>query len=264
MTFELVDIGVNLTDRAFSEDLKKVIEDAAQHHTTKLIVTGTSLKESSQAIELCQHFPSQTYCTVGVHPHNAKEWTDSHFQQLQKLSLEPAVVAIGETGLDFNRNFSPPLQQLFAFEQQLRLAAETGRPLFLHERDAHEEQIKLLRQYQNHISGGVIHCFTGSQQELDNYLELDLYIGITGWICDERRGLHLQELVHKIPKSRLLIETDSPYLLPRTLRPKPKSRRNEPKYLAHINQYISQLLNIEESELAIQTTLNAKALFGLN
>src|SRR5690606_9889314 len=117
-------------------------------------------------------------------------------------------VAIGETGLDFNRNLSPPDIQKAVFEQQLHIAADTGLPLFLHERDALEDQLELLKRYRDRISGGVAHCFTGTAEALRAYLKLDLYIGITGWICDERRGTHLRELVKEIPLNRLLLETD--------------------------------------------------------
>ncbi len=264
MNTELVDIGVNLTDRAFASDLDEVLARSRDAGVNKMIVTGTDLEESQQAIELCQRHGPGLWCTAGVHPHHAKEWTDSYYRQLKALLQDPLVVAVGETGLDFNRNFSPPDQQLFAFEQQLKLAAETGMPLFLHERDAHGEQLKLLQQYRPHISSGVIHCFTGNREELENYLELDLYVGITGWVCDERRGLHLQELIHLIPPDRLLLETDCPYLLPRTLRPKPKSRRNEPQHLAHINEQIAQILKVEADTLAKQTSANATKLFQLD
>ncbi|WP_411267960.1 TatD family hydrolase [Ketobacter sp.] len=260
---ELVDIGVNLTDKAFANDLDQVLVEARQAGVNQLIVTGTNLQESRQAVALCRQHGPGLWCTAGVHPHNAKEWSDRHYQALKALLEDPLVVAMGETGLDFNRNFSPPQQQLFAFEEQLKLAAETGMPLFLHERDAHEAQLKLLQQYRSQLHGGVIHCFTGSAEELDHYLELDLYVGITGWICDERRGLHLQELIHRIPPQRLLLETDSPYLLPRTLRPKPKSRRNEPRHLAHITEQIAPMLGTDPTSLAAQTTRNAATLFKL-
>lgn len=264
MSIELVDIGVNLTDHAFANDRQEVIARASASGVTSLIITGTNLEESQQALELCRQQGSQganLWCTAGVHPHNAKQWSLQYTAELRALAMEPWVVAIGETGLDFNRNFSPPEQQLFAFEEQLKLAAEVGLPLFLHERDAHTEQLRLLQQYRPQLPGGVVHCFTGTEDELERYLELDLYIGITGWICDERRGLHLQELIRLIPQDRLLLETDSPYLLPRTLRPKPKSRRNEPHYLSHINQQIAGMLGIGETELAAQTSRNARALF---
>jgi len=270
-TSELVDIGVNLTDHAFAADLQAVLQRAHHAGVSRLVVTGTNLAESSAAIALCeqqsqqqiQHQLPGLWCTTGVHPHHAKDWQPHYAAELQRLAENPAVVAIGETGLDFNRNFSTPDQQLFAFEQQLQLAANTGLPLFLHERDAHAEQIRLLRQYHNHLSGGVIHCFTGNREELENYLELGLYVGITGWILDERRGLQLQELIHLIPQDKLLLETDCPYLLPRTLRPKPKSRRNEPMYLAHINAQIAALLELDAATLAAQTSANARRLFGL-
>ena len=264
---ELVDIGVNLTDRAFASDLDEVLARSQAAGVNRLIVTGTNLAESRQALDLCQQLNQQSgselWCTAGVHPHNAKEWSDDHYTKLKALLQEPNVVAVGETGLDFNRNFSPPEQQLFAFEEQLKLAAETAMPLFLHERDAHKEQLRLLKQYRDQLSGGVIHCFTGSREELENYLALDLYVGITGWICDERRGTHLQELIHLIPSDRLLLETDCPYLLPRTLRPKPKSRRNEPQYLAHITEQIALMLKTDAESLAHQTSNNAATLFKL-
>lgn len=264
MQTHLVDIGVNLTDRAFSNDLEEVLSRARESGVGTMIVTGTDLEESQQAVELCQQHSPGLWCTAGVHPHNAKEWTQEHRQALLTVAANPQVVAIGETGLDFNRNFSPPEQQLFAFEQQLLLAEATGLPVFLHERDAHHEQLKLLRHYRSALPGGVIHCFTGNREELENYLALDLYVGITGWICDERRGLHLQELIHLIPQDRLLLETDCPYLLPRTLRPKPKSRRNEPANLTHINDQVANFLGIDADRLAQQTTENAARLFNLN
>lgn len=264
MPEHLVDIGVNLTDRAFHNDLDQVIARAHEPGVGTMIVTGTNLSESQQAIALCQRHGPGLWCTAGVHPHHAKEWTDQHRQAITSLASDPHVVAIGETGLDFNRNFSAPEQQRFAFEQQLILAGETGLPVFLHERDAHREQLQLLKRYRSTLKGGVIHCFTGTREELENYLELDLYVGITGWICDERRGLHLQELIHLIPEDRLLLETDCPYLLPRTLRPKPKSRRNEPAFLAHIHEQIANLLQADPTSLARKTTSNAKRLFALS
>ena len=182
---------------------------------------------------------------------------------LADLARKPEVVAIGETGLDYNRNLSPPDVQRQVFKTQLELAADTGLPLFLHERDALEDQVSLLGAYRDRISGGVAHCFTGTEEALRAYLELDLYIGITGWICDERRGTHLRELVKQIPLDRLLLETDGPYLLPRDLQPKPKSRRNEPKYLPHITRTVADCIGIDEAELSAATTENARRLFRL-
>lgn len=261
MTSELVDIGANLTDRSFAQDLDQVVLNAREAGVRHFLVTGTNLPESRQAADLCTHYPDSMYSTAGIHPHHAKEWDNQHYPSLKQLASLPQVLAIGETGLDYNRDFSPQDQQRAAFEQQLQLASETGLPLFLHERDAHDDQIAMLRAAHSTLHGGVIHCFTGQEQALENYLELDLYVGITGWICDERRGLHLRELVKRIPAERLLLETDCPYLLPRTLKPKPKSRRNEPCYLPHIAEQVAGLLGVSPEQLAHQTTVNAKRLF---
>ncbi len=263
MHTHLVDIGVNLTDKAFHNDLSEVVQDAISQDVRTLILTGTRLDELEQAIQICKQHPNHCYCTAGIHPHYAKNWTETYYKQLKALANHPKVVAIGETGLDFNRNFSSPEQQIHVFEQQLRLAAELQMPLFLHERDAHEEQLKLLKEYRQQVPSGVAHCFTGTENEMNNYLELDLYIGITGWVCDERRGLHLQKLVKDIPLDRLLLETDAPYLLPRTLKRKPKSRRNVPANLRHICDQVANLLDMQPEQLAKATTDNAKRLFNI-
>lgn len=262
-TAQLIDIGVNLTDSAFSKDRDKVIEAAQQCGVTRMIITGTTLEESEQALELCMQHPDILRCTVGVHPHYSSSYDSTARQQLTAFAKEEAVVAIGETGLDFNRNFSTPEQQIHAFEQQLELACETGLPLFLHERDAHQKQLEMLRSHRDHFSRAVAHCFTGSRKELYNYLDLDLYIGITGWICDERRGIELQQLIKEIPADRLMLETDAPYLIPRDMRPKPKSRRNLPQYLPHILNKAAQLTGKEDQQLAQEVLKNSCYFFNL-
>jgi len=262
-TLNLVDIGINLTDTAFAADCADVVTQARSAGVSTLIITGTDLKNSQKALKLSRQWGPGLYCTAGVHPHYAKYWAERHQAALTELARQPELVAIGETGLDHNRTLSPPEDQRRVFGAQLELALETGLPLFLHERDALADQVALLRKYREHISGGVAHCFTGTEEALKEYLTLDLYIGITGWICDERRGTHLRELVRDIPLNRLLLETDGPYLLPRDLRPKPKSRRNEPKYLPHITQVVADCIGIGMEELAAVTTENARRLFQL-
>ena len=263
MSVSLVDIGINLTDLAFKPDCADVIERARQAGVSTLIITGTDLASSQHALRLCNKVGAGLFCTAGVHPHYAKEWTDDYHEQLLELTRHDQVIAIGETGLDYNRNLSPPDVQRRVFEAQLGLAASTGLPLFLHERDAAEDQLTLLRRYRDRIAGGVVHCFTGSADVMQQYLALDLYIGITGWICDERRGLELRDQVKDIPLNRLLLETDGPYLLPRDLNPKPKSRRNEPMYLPHIAAAVAGCMGIDVAELAAATTQNAQQLFNL-
>src|SRR5699024_867619 len=154
--------------------------------------------------------------------------------RFRALAAHPEVVAIGETGLDFFRDFSPRPQQEAAFRAQLELAAELDMPVFLHQREAHARFLPILRDHLSALPAAVVHCFTGTDTELDAYLDAGCHIGITGWICDERRGHHLRDLVARVPAGRLMIETDAPYLLPRDLRPKPRSRRNDPMHLAHV------------------------------
>lgn len=147
---------------------------------------------------------------------------------LRRLAENDRVVAIGECGLDFNRNFSAPEQQEYAFNAQLALAAELSLPVYLHCREAHERFIAILAPWLPQLPASVLHCFTGTREELEACLAMGLSIGITGWVCDERRGQALRELMPLIPAERLLLETDAPWLLPRDMHPRPASRRNEP------------------------------------
>jgi TatD DNase family protein len=259
----LVDIGANLTAEAFKNDVHQVIAEGHQAGVTRMILTGSDVADSQAAAELANSYPRQLWSTAGIHPHMAKSFDETSISTLRQLLTLPQVVAVGETGLDYNRNFSEPAQQRASFEAHLQLAAETGMPMFLHQRDAHEDFMALLSAYRSKLKQVVVHCFTGEENELDDYLALDCHIGITGWICDERRGHHLRDFVAKIPADRLMIETDAPYLLPRDLKPKPKSRRNEPKYLPHICEVIAEFRTESASELAALTTATAAAFFRL-
>lgn len=259
----LIDIGVNLTNDRFHGKHNEIIEQATEANVLTQIVTGTSLSSSDEALKLCEQFPYQLRSTVGIHPHDASEFTPKTLGHLKDLLQHPMCVAVGETGLDFNRNFSTPQEQEKAFEAQLELAIEYQKPLFMHERDAFERQHEILKSYRDHIADGVIHCFTGNQKALFGYLDLDLYIGITGWVCDERRGTELQGLVHNIPPDRLMIETDAPYLLPRNMNKKPKDRSNRPAFLPWVLKELSQQMAISELDLAHKTSDNARRFFRL-
>ena len=261
-----IDIGANLTNDRFSDDFEGVLERAEAANLSHIVVTGTSLAESEKAIVLAQKYPEFLRCTAGIHPHDAKTFNSASYGALLDMSKETCVVAIGEAGLDFNRNFSTPAQQVHAFEQQIELAVETGLPLFLHERDAHDKQWEMLRHYRDDFSQAVIHCFTGSKREAFRYLDLDLSIGITGWICDERRGIELQQLVGGIPLEKLMIETDAPYLMPR-VKPRPALRsksRNEPCTLPFVLSELAKHRPENEEDIAKQTTINATQFFGLD
>ncbi|HTO20083.1 MAG TPA: TatD family hydrolase [Pseudomonas sp.] len=262
----LIDIGVNLTHPSLAADLDGVLERARQAGVAQLMATGTSLAESEQALRLCEeHDPDggRLFCTAGVHPHDASQWQDDHRRQLQALLRHSRVRAVGECGLDFNRDFSPRPVQEKVFAAQLELAAELGMPAFLHEREADQRLLAILRDFRDHLPAAVVHCFTGERRALYAYLDLDLHIGITGWICDERRGTHLQELVRDIPAGRLMLESDAPYLLPRTLRPKPKSGHNEPAYLGEVLAMVARQRGETPEAVAAHTSACARAFFGL-
>jgi len=262
MRSALIDIGLNLTHDSFDPDRDAVMARAAAVGVEHMLITGSSLASSRAAIELAQRYPTRLRATAGVHPHHATEFTDRDLPELRQLLSQPEVIASGECGLDYFRNYSSHADQERALHLQLELACELRKPLFLHQRDAHAAFVAILSEYLPRIAGGVAHCFTGELTEARAYLDMGLYIGVTGWICDERRGLHLREVVRHIPLDRLLIETDAPYLLPRDLQPKPKSRRNEPAYLPHILAAIAAARGDDVTTLASASTANARTLFG--
>jgi TatD DNase family protein len=258
-----IDIGVNLCDKSFAKDLPEVMARAREAGVQHMVVTGTTVLGSQNSRALAAQHPGLLSSTAGVHPHHAKDCDDATLDSLRDLASHPEVVAIGECGLDYNRNFSPPDVQRRWFEAQVELACELDMPLFLHERDALDDQVAILRRHRDKFSRAVIHCFTGDEEALRAYLDLDLHIGITGWICDERRGHHLHELVDTIPLDRLMIETDAPYLMPRTIRPRPKTRRNEPANLGYVLSTLADCLNMPEEEVAAATTATAMKFFSL-
>jgi len=258
-----IDIGANLTHDSFDRDRDAVIERARRHQVVQMIVTGASVAGSAAAIELAHRHPGTLFATAGIHPHHAAQLTAADLPALRQLLTQPQVVAAGECGLDYYRNLSPREAQLRAFEWQLQLADESGKPVFLHQRDAHEDFIAVLREHRRKLAGAVAHCFTAAAGELEDYLALELSIGITGWLCDERRGAHLQALVPRIPADRLMLETDAPYLLPRDLKPKPRSRRNEPMYLPHVAAALAAARGESLEQCAAYASANARAFFAL-
>ena len=257
----LFDIGANLTHDAFDADRQAVLERAKTAGVAAMVVTGSSLPCSLEALDLAQTYPELLRCTAGIHPHHAAEQGPAQLDELARLWTAPEVVAIGETGLDFFRDFSPHATQERIFEWHLEQAARHRLPLFLHEREAHARFLPMIRAARDALTDAVVHCFTGDRTALYAYLDLDLYIGITGWICDERRGRHLQDLVRDIPSERLMIETDCPYLLPRDLRPRPRDGRNEPAFLPHVLTAVACARGEDSAALAEQTTANARRFF---
>ena len=259
----LTDIGANLASNQFKGDRSAVIERARAAGVERIIITGSDVEGSGMASELAQE-DAQMWSTAGVHPHNATGLDGAGLGTIANLLSRPEVVAVGECGLDYNRNYSPREDQLAAFSAQIQLAAGSGLPLFLHERDAHDDFIAVLKNAWSKLPGGaVVHCFTSGPREAEAYLELGCHLGITGWVCDERRGDALREAVPSIPSERLMLETDAPYLLPRTIQPKPNTRRNEPMHLPWVVREVASLRGEEPEEVVKNSTETAARFFRL-
>jgi len=238
----MIDIGLNLTHASLQHDLDDVLERAKAAGVSGYILTGSSVDNLESTIALAEKLEN-TWCTSGIHPHHASTYDANMDALIRDCVKHPKVKAIGETGLDYNRNFSPRDDQIKSFEYHIEIASDVGLPMFLHERDASEDMTAILKTHRNDLSSAVIHCFTGEKKTLYDYLDLDLHIGITGWICDERRGYHLHEFVKDIPLDRLMIETDAPYLTPRNLpkdEKKRMARRNEPCALPYVLKMIAE------------------------
>lgn len=266
----MIDIGANLAHDSFDNDLSEVLVRAQQAGVEKIILTGSSRDSALKAAELARQHPGFLYATAGLHPHHANEWSDELAQTFRELAAQPQVVSLGECGLDYFRDLCPRAQQRDTFIAQLELAAELHKPLFLHQRDAHEDFLSILREYRSRLGAVVVHCFTDTHAALKDYVALDCHIGITGWICDERRGTHLIESVRDVPDDRLLIETDSPYLMPRIVpnsvlkRPSGQNwRRNEPCFLPYIAQTVASAREQTLEHVARITTRNAEHFFSL-
>lgn len=252
------DAGVNLFSPQFAGQEAAIVVEAQAAGIERLLLISSELAESQRNLRFCQQY-ANCYTTAGVHPHQAAQVSSNWLPSLQQLALQPGVVAIGECGLDFNRDFSPRQQQQQVFAEQLQLAKQLDKAVYLHERDAFATQLAMLNEQQ--ISYGIAHCFTGDRSQLQAYLDLGLYIGITGWLCDERRGQALQQAIHYIPADRLILETDAPYLVPRTVRPRPK--RNTPALLPAIAAEVARLTGRELTDIAAQTYANSCRLFQL-
>ena len=259
----MIDIGANLAHESFADDLDAVLERAGAAGVEQIIVTGSCMDSSRQALALATRHPGHLFATAGLHPHHASEYGAEHQVLFGELLGNPLVVAGGECGLDYFRDLSPRADQRRAFEAQLQLAIAAGKPVFLHQRDAHADFLPILREYRPQLVNAVVHCFTDTAEAMAEYLALDCHIGITGWICDERRGAQLLEAAAQIPAQRLMIETDSPYLLPRNIRPRPKHRRNEPAYLPYVVEQLAAATGRRVQAIRQSSSATAKAFFRL-
>lgn len=254
---QYIDIGANLTSKQFTF-IPPLLNDAQKNGVQKIIITGTNLKNSERAIFLTKKYPwYPLFSTVGIHPHDAKSFTDNTPNELKKLLSDPKVAAVGECGLDYNRMFSPKDMQIKCFRAHLDLAVELDKPLFLHERDAVDDFYNILLEYKGKVKG-VVHCFSGNKETVQKYLDLGMFIGITGWICDDRRNKDLVEALPVIPLDKMMVETDSPFLSPFP------RQTNVPANVKYIVAKIAKVLNKDETELATQFYNNTTSFFSLN
>ncbi len=258
---KLIDIGVNFHSKQLKGMAAELIERAKAAGVGGILATGTSWESSCTELTLAHQYPGYLYSTAGVHPHSADDWTDAMRAALLTLLADPVCVAVGETGLDYNRNFSTPVNQRRAFTAQLEMAAAVRKPLFLHCRDAFDDFYPMVRDAVAAGAHGVVHCFTGSQEEAEAFAELGLDIGVTGWVTDLARGQALREAVKTIPLDRLHLETDAPYLGPKNA----KKRRpyNEPANLVWVARAIAELRGVDEAAVVQACTRNSARLFGL-
>jgi TatD DNase family protein len=260
---EFFDIACNLTHESIMPNIDDVITEAKLVNVNKLGLISAELEDFSKIATLVKTYPNELAPTYGVHPHHASQLSGFTKNEFFRLVSKYNPNVIGEIGLDYFRNISTPEEQMHAFEIQLQASIDLELPVFLHQRDSHDDFLKILRNYHSELSSLVVHCFTGTQRELDEYLELGSYIGLTGWICDERRNQELRASIKNIPLEKLMIETDAPYLIPRNLKPRPRKNINLPKYLPHIAAEISSLTNYSISEIATETYNNAIKFFNL-
>lgn len=258
-----IDIGANLTSNQFRSDLSEVMTRARAEGVARMVVTGTDAEGTREALALAREHDG-LWSTAGVHPHHASDVDGAVLEQLAEAAAADEVVAIGECGLDFNRNYSPREDQIAAFEAQLELGARNGLPLFLHQRDAHDTFLSILKNAWPGLNGGaVVHCFTEGPDQAADYLELGCHIGVTGWVCDERRGDALRAAVPMIPAERLMLETDAPYLLPRTIKPRPQTRRNEPMHMHWVGRAVAELRGESLQQVASRAWDTTSSFFGL-
>ncbi|MFC3093710.1 TatD family deoxyribonuclease [Alteromonas sediminis] len=254
------DAGVNLLDSRF--DPAEVIESAVAAGVEKMCVICTHPNEWDSAKALFETYPRHIVYTLGVHPHNAKVVDTGTLDELPERLTCPGAIAVGECGLDFNRDFSPRDKQIDVFEQQLQIAKAESMPLYLHERDAHEQQLRCIESvYGEENMYGIAHCFTGDTYQMKAYLKKGLYIGVTGWLCDEARGQALRDAVKVLPLNRLILETDAPYLFPKTFRP--RKRNNMPALIPHIAEELAKLVDQPLYEIEKFSYTNAITLFRI-
>lgn len=259
MGIKYIDIGLNLFSRQYAGREDEIVRDASEAGVG-IIITGSSETSSSLAAGYVRDHEG-IYATAGIHPHDAKSFGKDTMARLRSwISENPRIVAVGECGLDYDRMYSPKEVQLEVFERQVELAEELGKPLFLHEREASADFATILKRHRTVCERAVVHCFTGNAATAEEYLSLGCRIGITGWVCDERRNADLLEALSTIPANRLMAETDGPYLKPRIRGLKDPNR---PEYIVHVVRRIAEIKGLDEEVLRAQILKNTREFFGI-
>ncbi|CAK8717580.1 TatD DNase family protein [Candidatus Electronema halotolerans] len=251
----LIDTHCHLDMAAYQPDLDQIIADARRCGVTRIITIGIDLPSSCRAAELAQCYAG-VYAAVGIHPHDAESADEETFRRLAELAAAPKVVGYGEIGLDYAKNYSPKEVQLRVFARQLELAKELRLPLIIHDRDAHEDTLRLLREQGPFPHGGVMHCFSGDAELARQVLDLGFYVSIPGIVTFPNAAM-MREAVREVPTDRLLLETDGPFLAPVPFR----GKRNLPQYLLHTAAAVAELKGVSLDDIARQTTVNAEKLF---
>ncbi len=254
----LTDSHCHLDMGDFDEDREKIIHDAVKNGITRMITVGIDLESSVKALDLAKNY-SYVFATVGCHPHDADQCSGEVLKSLADLASAAEVVAWGEIGLDFYRGYSSRENQIKVFEQQLSMAWELDMPVIIHDREAHEQVLSILRKMGKREKQGVIHCFSGDPELAHSLIDMGFYISIPGTVT-YKKALVVKDVAASIPLKKMLVETDAPFLAPVPLR----GKRNEPAFVEYTAREIARLRNRTFEEVALQTSKNAEDLFGLS
>ncbi len=252
-----IDSHCHLNDEAFQADFGAAIARAAAAGVDQLVVVGCDLPSTVQAVAMAQQYAG-VWAAVGIHPHDAKCWDRAAAERITALLTEPKVVALGEIGLDYHYNYSTKEEQLLAFRAQMALARTTGKPVIIHNRDAHQDTLTVLKEQPLGPAGGVMHCYTGSGEMAAEFIKCGLYISFAGPITFSNAA-RLREVAAQVPMERILIETDSPYLTPHPFR----GQRNEPAYARLVGEKLAEIKGLPVAEVMRQTAANTRKLFGI-
>jgi TatD DNase family protein len=252
-----LDSHVHLDDARFAEDREQVIQRALDAGVTTMINVGADMKSTRESLRLAKGYPGIIYAAVGIHPHDAKSATENDYSELEGYLAQPEVLAVGEIGLDYHYDLSPREVQRTVFEQQLKLAVATDKPVIIHMREATQDTLNLLQQFTGRLRG-VMHCFSGSWETARAVLDLGLHLGFDGPLTFANAA-KLREVAGKVPSDRILIETDCPYLTPVPYR----GKRNEPAYVREVAAVLAELKKVDLEEIASLTANNARDLFSI-